>query len=77
MKAEDLINFRALSRLLTGNPTKIHSKFIPKKYKEEVEGLKNTISYWIEGKIVVPEDKIEGILGEFLIFVREKLKEKV
>lgn len=76
MQAEDLINFRALSRLLTGSPTKMHSKFIPKDHKEGVDKLKTVINYWLEDKTVVSEDEINAILSEFLIFIKVKLKEK-
>ena len=76
MEAEDLINFRALSRLLTGSPTKIHSKFIPKEYKKTVDDLKITLNYWLEGKIVVSEDELNEVLNGFLIYTKEKLKER-
>lgn len=73
MKAEDIINFRQLSSLITGSPTKIHSKFTPKEYKKTVEVLIRMIDYWMSGKIVVPEDEIDDILKEFLIFTKKKL----
>lgn len=75
MKAEDLINFRQLSKTLTGSPTKIHSKFTPKIYKREVDALIKVINFWMEGKIVVSEEEINSILSDFLIFTKEKLKE--
>ena len=73
MKAEDIINFRKLSYLLTGSSTKIHSKFIPKEYKKTVEVLFNTINYWISGEIIVTEKELNEVLKEFLIFAKEKL----
>ncbi len=73
MKAEDLINYRQLSRTLTGSPIKIHSKFTPKEYKKSVDDLLKLINYWLEGKIIVTEDEINSILGDFLIFAKEKL----
>lgn len=73
MKAEDIINFRKLSYLLTGSSTKIHSKFIPKEYKKTVEELFNTINYWISGEIIVTEKELNEVLKEFLIFAKEKL----
>lgn len=76
MKAEDLINFRALSRFLTGSPTKIHSKFTPKEYKKTVNDLKITLNYWLEGKIVVSEEELDEVLSEFLTYTKEKLKER-
>ena len=73
MKAEDIINFRKLSYLLTGSSTKIHSKFIPKEYKKTVEELFNTINYWMSGEIIVTEKELNEVLKEFLIFAKEKL----
>lgn len=73
MKAEDIINFRQLSKLLTGSSTKIHSKFTPKEYKKTVEDLFLVINYWMEGKIIVAEDEINEVLTEFLIFAKQKL----
>ena len=77
MKAEDIINFRKLSYLLTGSSTKIHSKFIPKEYKKTVEELFNTINYWMRGEIIVTEKKLNEVLKEFLIFAKEKLNKTV
>lgn len=73
MKAEELINFRQLSKLLTGSKTKIHSKFIPKNQKKTVDDLLSAINYWMEGKIIVTEDEINEVLKEFLIFAKKKL----
>ena len=73
MKAEDIINYRQLSRLLTGSPIKIHSKFTPKEYKKSVNELIRVIDYWMEGKIVVSEQEINEVLDEFLIFAKQKL----
>lgn len=47
MNPEDLINFRALSRLLTGKPTNIHSKHIPGKYTYKVRLLFFFIEIWM------------------------------
>lgn len=77
MKAEDIINFRKLSYLLTGSSTKIHSKFIPKEYKKTVEELFNTINYWMSGEIIVTEKELNEVLKEFLIFAKEKLNKTV
>ena len=77
IKAQDIINFRKLSYLLTGSATKIHSKFTPKEYKNNVEELINVINYWLEGKTIVSEDEINNVLNEFLIFVKEKLNKTV
>lgn len=73
MEAEDIINFRQLSRMLTGSSTKIHSKFTPKEYKKSVNELIRVINYWMEGKIVVSEQEINEVLEEFLIFAKQKL----
>lgn len=73
MKAEDIINFRQLSRMLTGSPIKIHSKFTPKEHKKSIESLIKVIDYWMEGKIVVTEDEIVEVLDEFLILAKQKL----
>lgn len=72
-EAKDIINFRQLSYLLTGSPTKIHSKFIPKEYKKTVEELYTLIEYWMQGEILVTEGEIKEVLDEFLIFARQKL----
>ena len=77
MKAEDIINFRKLSYLLTGSSTKIHSKFIPKEYKKTVEELFNTINYQMSGEIIVTEKELNEVLKEFLIFAKEKLNKTV
>ena len=71
---KDIINFRRLSQLLTGSPTKIHSKFIPKEYKQSIEELYKLIDDWMKGEILVTEDEINEVLSEFLIFSRQNLK---
>lgn len=73
MEAKEIINFRKLSYLLTGSSTKIHSKFIPKEYKNEVETLFKVIELWMSGKKVVAEDDLKALFDEFLIFTREKV----
>ena len=47
MNAEELINFRALSRHLTGKPTNIHAGNVPKKYAYKVRLLVFFIDMWL------------------------------
>jgi len=47
MDAKELINFRALSRLLTGKPTNIHSGKIPGIYTYKVRLLFFFIEIWM------------------------------
>jgi hypothetical protein len=48
IKPEDLINFRALSRYLSGKDTNIHSGKIPKKYTYKVRLLFFFIEIWMK-----------------------------
>lgn len=47
MKAEDLINYKALSQLLTNNDNSIRKGKIPKKYKDQVNELESLLNYYI------------------------------
>ncbi len=47
LEAKELINFRALSRHLTGKDTNIHSGNIPKKYTYKVRLLYFFIDIWM------------------------------
>lgn len=42
-----LINYRELSRLLTGKTTSIRANNIPKKYQERLKELENLLNYWL------------------------------
>ena len=46
MKAQDLINWGELSRLLSGARMNIRKNRIPEKYKEQVTNLVNCIESW-------------------------------
>ena len=46
MKAQDLINWGELSRLLSGSRMNIRKNRIPEKYKEQVTNLVNCIESW-------------------------------
>ena len=50
MKSNDLINFGALSELLTGRKDVIRKNRVQKKYKERVSELETLIQYWIDTK---------------------------
>lgn len=43
---EGLINWKAVSRLLTKNDTSIRSNRVPKKYEAQVQELKDLLEYW-------------------------------
>lgn len=43
---KDIINWRGLSKLLTGNEDAIRSNRIPKKKEKEVQELQDLINYW-------------------------------
>jgi len=45
--SKDIINFRVISEMLTGNPDTIRSNRIPKKYLDKVKELQTLIDYWI------------------------------
>lgn len=42
-----LINYRELSRILTGKTTTIRANSIPERYKERLKELENIINYWL------------------------------
>jgi hypothetical protein len=50
MKSEDLINFGALSEMLTGRKDVIRKNRVQKKYSKRVEELKVLIQYWVDMK---------------------------
>ena len=60
IKPEELINFRALSRFLTGKPTNIHSGKIPRIYKYKVRLLFFFIDIWMKA-IEIEKPKIKNI----------------
>lgn len=43
VKQKEVINFRELSRQLTGSPDKIRSDFTPKKWRLTVDAIKDTV----------------------------------
>lgn len=43
---EDLINWKELSRTLSGNETSISRNRIPKKYQSKVDSLIETLKAW-------------------------------
>lgn len=43
---EDLINWKELSRILSGNETSISRNRIPKKYQNKVDSLIETLKAW-------------------------------
>ena len=47
MNAKDLINWRKLSELLTGNPTYIRKEFIPAKYEAKVNRLLRILAIFV------------------------------
>lgn len=49
MSGLDLINFSAISEVLTGEKTRIRKQFIPKEYKH----LINEIAEYLEQKLIV------------------------
>jgi hypothetical protein len=55
VKPEEIVNFRALSRYLTGKDTNIHSGNIPKKYTYKVRLLFFFIEIWM--KAIQLDDK--------------------
>lgn len=48
MTSKDIINWRALSRALTGKDLNIRSKRIPKKYQRVVGKLLVLIDWWLK-----------------------------
>jgi hypothetical protein len=46
MRAQDIINWGELSRLLSGSRMNIRKNRIPEKYKEQVTSLVNCIESW-------------------------------
>lgn len=46
MEAKDLINYKQLSILLSGNDNSIRKEKTPKKYKAKVEELENFMNYF-------------------------------
>lgn len=59
-KAEALINWSALSQLLSNTPDSIRQTRVPKKYEEEVNNLVFYISCWCEGKELISPSEFEG-----------------
>lgn len=47
MDAKDLINYKALSRMVTDNDNSIRRNKCPKKYKEKLHELESLINYCI------------------------------
>jgi len=50
MNPKDLINWRKLSEMLTGNPTYIRKNFVPNKYKSQVDSIVNAVKYQLKLK---------------------------
>ncbi len=48
MKAEDLINWGELSRILSGTRSVVTQKRMPKKYEKQVNELLAAVSKWHE-----------------------------
>lgn len=65
----NLINWTALSELLTGNKTSIRKNQVPEKYLEEVQELLSMIRVWydvnMEGDIVPVEVDVKSLLKAF------------
>jgi len=47
MKPQDLINYKGLSLLLSGNDNSIRKNKCPKKYSEKINELKCLLEFWI------------------------------
>lgn len=60
MNPQDLINFRKVSELLTGNYQSIRSNNCPKKYQEAVRELTDFVKDWKERHEKKPEDKTDS-----------------
>jgi hypothetical protein len=48
MRANDLLNFVALSTFLTGKRNNIRKECVPKKHREKVKELTDFVEYWIQ-----------------------------
>ena len=63
----DLVNWSALSELLTGNKTSIRKNRVPEKYLEEVQAHLSALRLWydvyIDGDIVPVEVDIKTIIS--------------
>ena len=60
MEAKELINYKALSQLLTKNDNSIRKGKIPKKYREQINELEALINYYIHKHSKGPFGNISG-----------------
>jgi len=63
-QAKELLNWGALSSLLTGGNDRIRKNRIPDKRKERVDLLINYISLWIEEKEMYSPQEIEDRISK-------------
>lgn len=50
--SKKILNYRHISRKLTGNDFTIRSNFVPKNYKEKITELENLVDGWESKNIV-------------------------
>lgn len=47
MDSKDVLSYRAVSEILTGNPDTIRKNNVPKKYEEKIQELRDYVDTWI------------------------------
>jgi hypothetical protein len=60
MNTIDIIHFKAISRLLTGDENKIRKTRIPKKHKPAIDELIFVIKYWQARHGINENNKVTG-----------------